>query len=264
MYGCEEAAILLDAMGFVFIMSCKADRLSYVFSEVHAQILEHGDYGWLARKGLTNTIFAISLWNAPSKKKKYVNWMANFGHPEMFKSGLMCLQQFYVKNMGAVDHVNQGIHLYNFNHKSIKWTNIPFYATISLTAWNASRLVYDRIPHQTYKKVLIEIAHVYGSTPVRKQKLTTFSLKFTKHALSTPFKTHATMAQNGHCVRCFQVDNIKRRISHYCVQCSTNDNISWFCYDCFEWVHSNPKFIKKPLFVTTKPLVMQSPMYNKY
>jgi len=37
-----------------------------------------------------------------------VNWMANFGHPEIFKSNLMCLQQFYVKNMGAVDHVNQG------------------------------------------------------------------------------------------------------------------------------------------------------------
>jgi len=72
MYGCEEAAILLDALGFVFIMSCKADRPSYVFSEVHTQILKHGDYGWLARQGLTNTIFAISLWNAPSKKKKYV------------------------------------------------------------------------------------------------------------------------------------------------------------------------------------------------
>jgi len=69
MYGCEEGAITLDAMGYSFIMSCKATRPSYIFSQLHEKIQNCNDYSWVARRGKNNVLFAISLWNSTSKKK---------------------------------------------------------------------------------------------------------------------------------------------------------------------------------------------------
>jgi len=187
--------------------------------------------------------------------------MANFGHPDIFHGSLMELQQVYVKNMGAADHVNQGVHLYSFKHRSIKWTNVPFYASIAMAAWNSSRLLSNQLNHEVYKNVLINIAHYYGSTTMRPLHTQKVSFK-QKHALSTPFQTYAMDEKGGYCVRCLNVDNIKRRINHYCVQCSNATQISWLCIECFEWVHTNPKYVRKPLFLTTKPFSKQTPLYT--
>jgi len=264
MYGCEEAAVILDSMGYTFIMSCKASRPSYLFTMLHNKITNHGDYSWVARKGKTNTLFAISLWNSGGKKK-IVNWIANFGHPDEFKGDLMDLQQFYVKFMGAVDKVNQGIHLYPFGHRTIKWTHVPFHATLSFSAWNAIMSLGFQNSHELYKDVLVKIAHLFGPIPLKHQNISNIPLtKFTqnKHALSTPLQSFDMKESQGYCIRCTRVDNIKRKTKHYCVHCSNGNEITWFCKECFEWVHSNPKYIRKPLFLTAKPLSTQVPLYN--
>jgi len=165
--------------------------------------------------------------------------------------------------------------LYPFKHRSLKWTSIPFFATLSITAWNASVYLGGNDNHEIYKKVLIGLCHYLGKVTVRKdvQKLNIVSNTSlpnqinhlplqTKHALSTPLKTHAMNVGRGHCLRCLKVDNIKRKTQHYCVHCSNENNITWYCKECFEWVHMNPKYIRKLLYLTTKPFSAQLPLYS--
>jgi hypothetical protein len=65
--------LILDAMGYSFVMSCTNTRPSYVFNFLNKKIGKLGDYAWVARNGLNNLIYAISLWNSPNKKKIVCN-----------------------------------------------------------------------------------------------------------------------------------------------------------------------------------------------
>jgi len=77
-------------------------------------------------------------------------------------------------------------------------------------------------------------------------------------------KTYSMPANIGKCIRCSEIDGIRRKTVHFCVQCSTEKQKMWFCYDCFTNVHSHPFVIKKPLFITTKPIYKQTPSYYHF
>jgi len=70
LYGCEELADILDAMGKYFVLCCRADRPAYVFSPLSENITEHGEYSWSAKPGYNNIIYALTLWNNPKKESK--------------------------------------------------------------------------------------------------------------------------------------------------------------------------------------------------
>src|SRR5687768_13443174 len=118
-----------------------------------------------------------------------VNWLTNILHLTILIGSLPAIQQVYAKNMGAADHVNQGnlhyffnkilaLQLYPFKHRSIKWTNVPFYAMISLALWNATVTIRTKDnSHELYKKVLVEFAHKLGDPFKKYFKNIRFNIK---------------------------------------------------------------------------------------
>jgi hypothetical protein len=59
--------------------------------------------------------------------------------------------------------ITTGLHLYPFKHRSTKWTNVPFYATIAISAWNSAITIKEiSNAHELYKNVLLAIAHYLG------------------------------------------------------------------------------------------------------
>jgi len=132
---------------------------------------------------------------------------------------------------------------------------------ISFTAWNAAKGAMHT--HEAYKKVLVKLAHFYADE-FNQMKSNVKIILPIQHALSSPNQTHNMIAKSGKCKRCSTVFQLKTRTVHYCVQCSSNSNIVWMCLDCFKNIHNNPAFVKKPLYLTTKPISQQGLVYSAY
>jgi hypothetical protein len=257
LYGCEELAEILDAMNMRFVLCCKADRPSYLWKNIHEKILNKGDSYWLGRKGINNVIFALSLLNNPKgDKSKKVNFLFNCGHPELEKrNNNPWVQQFYSQNMGEVDHANQGIHHFNYPHRTMKWTKSVFIALLQFTLWNATQVC--KITEDCYNlqsKVMITVAKKLTSPAVNSKPIL-LSLKYHQ-----PVSSRSIVIQNGKRVivglgrksgycsaHTMLFPNEPRcRTTRLCLGCSDpQSNIVWICSKCFMPYHFPKKNSKK-------------------
>ena len=119
-YSSLELAEILHQKKLGFLLSCRADRPSYLFSQtLHDQISAKGDYASIHNR----YFYAMSvkdkakvnlLSNVMNLNKTIINSQTNQTLPLGF-----C---WYQKWLGDLDHFDRWLHLYLTQHRNIKWT----------------------------------------------------------------------------------------------------------------------------------------------
>lgn len=166
-YGSANLATQLHDMGHGYLLSCKADMPSYIFSDyLHLNIKKQTWFGMN-----NSTMSAVTAFD-----KAKVNLLTNLFLGDTAIANAAGTKQipqslyYYRMWLGAVDHFDRQLHLYLSGHRNIKWHQALLGGLLKI-AVNNTWVIYKELGHEITLKdtILAIIEYLGGDHSLRKE-----------------------------------------------------------------------------------------------
>lgn len=167
-YGSLGVVEQLNKMKWGALVSCKADRPSFLFTDKLHVDLEKGQFNSIHNRYFS----ALSYYD-----KARVNLISNFiathrivqnqDNTKRLPAGIY----WYRKWLGGVDHFDRWLHLYMQQHRNIKWTQALLVGLLKMTINNTLIIAKERGLNETLRTVTLHIIkHLSEENSLRKRK----------------------------------------------------------------------------------------------